>query len=272
MTIRYTVAMVRFGTGCSGRMSDMQHTSPTTRKLTDKTIEFNGWQTKTVSIHEVNKKPIPLIAPKHSFTGHDWWTIISLTQKMLMNSPEFEKMDYLIPALTSDYTGFIPRPATNAQILAVVRHAMAKVIDPHEIWGTTEVGLEPQKITAVQATQKFTLAAMRVFMAEWAYKAGVPRDLRRYIGRWASENTSDTYTREHRQIILKIWNQVTPKRDLMEKINEVPEDLKDPHYWEDDTRIPIMDDSCGSWEDLTSPTKKGRTDDGISEVSPEKLP
>ena len=42
MTIKYTVTTVRFGTGCRGRTSDMQYTSPTTRKVTDRMFEFSG--------------------------------------------------------------------------------------------------------------------------------------------------------------------------------------------------------------------------------------
>ena len=96
--------------------------------------------------------------------------------------------------------------------------------------GTTEVGDGSSKVTAMMAILGFTLAGMRVFMPEWAFKAEIPRDLRRYIGRWAQEATSDVYTREHRGIVTRIWHKVIPRRELMENLAEVPLDIRDPHY------------------------------------------
>ena len=73
---------------------------------------------------------------------------------------------------------------------------------------------------------------MRVFMREWAFKAEIPRDMRRYISRWTQEATSDGCTREHSGIVTKIWDKVIPRRELMENLAEVPLDIKDPHYME----------------------------------------
>ena len=56
--------------------------------------------------------------------------------------------------------------------------------------------------------QKQTLSGLRVFMADLAYRIQVPRDLRRYIGRWASDSMADIYTRDHREVVVKIWDQV----------------------------------------------------------------
>ena len=68
-------------------------------------------------------------------------------------------------------------------------------------------------------------------MAEQAYQAGVPRDLRRYIGRWAHESVADTYTRDHRSVIGKIWDQVLgAEESLGNEQKLVPQDLNDPHW------------------------------------------
>ena len=48
--------------------------------------------------------------------------------------------------------------------------------------------------------QRITLHSLRLWMAEMAYRAKIPRDRRRYIGQWAQEATSDVYTREHRHV------------------------------------------------------------------------
>ena len=40
---------------------------------------------------------------------------------------KFKDIDFLFPALTKDRTGFFPRPATNAQIMAVVKEALVEM-------------------------------------------------------------------------------------------------------------------------------------------------
>ena len=53
-----------------------------------------------------------------------------------------------------------------------------------------------------------TLAGWRVFMPELAFQAGIPREHRRYLGRWQHEAMADNYTREHRTVVTKIWRDV----------------------------------------------------------------
>ena len=215
ITIRFLAGMARFMMGCSGRMSDIQHTAPTTWKETPNTVEMTGWQTKTITVHQTTKRPIPLIAPRMTFTGRPWWTIIVEVFKKLLKTEEFKDMDYCIPSLTKDYKGFIPRPATNAQTLAILRHMLAQRVTKTTVWLTpvhqTEgsddyvfIG-DDDKVhdgRAMTIIAMLTLAALRLFMAEWAYRAGIPRFKRKYIGRWADEKTADTYTREHRHCLL----------------------------------------------------------------------
>ena len=61
--------------GCSARFNDLQHTCPS-------------------------------IAPNYSFT-HGWWGPLVVLWKKL---DAFEGMDYLIPTLSTDGTGFIAGP------------------------------------------------------------------------------------------------------------------------------------------------------------------
>jgi len=238
-THRYLCAVVRLGIGASARFSDEQHTSPKTWKETVETIEYRAWQTKSMGLHQVAKKPIPIIATKDTLSGARWWVILKVVQLQLRARKEFEDMDYLLPALTRDGLGFIPRPAKNAQVLSWVKHILADTLQPNEVWGHREDEEGIHEMTAPEVINEFTLGAMRVFMAEWAYRAGIPRDLRRYIGRWAKEETADVYTREHRHVITRIWRSCKDKKELMDKGEEgdtVPEDLNDPHYWEDRPR------------------------------------
>ena len=146
--------------------------------------------------------------------------------------------------------------------------------DTSEIWGTTEVGTKPQQLTAAQVIIRFTLAAMRVFMAEWAYKAGVPRGIRKDIGRWSQEKTSEVYTREHRHNIKKIWDFCVPKRHLMENFEEVPCNIDDEHYWGNDP--PPMGDNGNTFggdftmvEELEKEDSRMATGSGTGDRFPE---
>ena len=73
----FILGMVRFQVGSSARFNDLQHTSPSTMKVTSNTIEMMAWQTKTASAFRIKKNPVPLIAPKLSLSGVDWWRLYS---------------------------------------------------------------------------------------------------------------------------------------------------------------------------------------------------
>ena len=105
---RYICAMARFQVACSARFNDLQHTSPSGYKLTETTLEPQAWQTKTVSAFRIKKNPVPLIAPLYSFTGLDWWSILPQAWDRLVAQDKFKDMDYLIPTVSSDFTGLIP--------------------------------------------------------------------------------------------------------------------------------------------------------------------
>ena len=58
-----------------------------------------------------------------------------------------------------------------------------------------------------------TMGCLRVYAPNEAMRAGLPRELRRYIGRWAQEETADTYTRDVREVVVKAWRQMMEKQD-----------------------------------------------------------
>ncbi|CAE8643037.1 unnamed protein product [Polarella glacialis] len=207
---QYAMAFARFLVGCSGRLSDAQHTQPSTMHRTNKTIEFRAWQTKTVSVNQ--RKVVPLIAPLHSFTGIPWWETLVKFVKLFAGNNNFSNLDYLLPMVTKDRTGFIPRPMANSTGLRWIRTVL------------TRLGAPEAQVA------KLTWPSFRVFFADWAFQAGITRDRRRYIGRWASEATADEYTREHRSVVCDIWNEVTPQTDKIRAGYAAPEDLNRKDY------------------------------------------
>ncbi|CAE8728539.1 unnamed protein product [Polarella glacialis] len=207
---QYAMAFARFLVGCSGRLSDAQHTQPSTVRRTNKTIEFRAWQAKTVSVNQ--RKVVPLIAPLHSFTGIPWWETLVKFVKLFAGNNNFSNLDYLLPMVTKDRTGFIPRPMANSTGLRWIRTVLIRLGAP-----------EAQ-------VAKLTWPSFRVFFADWAFQAGITRDRRRYIGRWASKATADEYTREHRSVVCDIWNEVTPQTDKIRAGYAAPEDLNRKDY------------------------------------------
>ena len=206
ITDQYAAAIFRLMAGVSGRWNDICHTQISSMKVTSSTIEFTAWQTKTTGINDTSR-PMPLIAPLHSFSGVQWWLVVQKFINMFLKDDNFKNMDYLLPVPTRDRSGFCPRPCSNGQALRWLRLLRAR------------------KDRDEQEIKKLTLASFRVWMADLAYQANISRDKRRYIGRWASENTADTYTREHRQVICSIWEEVTQKIHNLKGGRVVPEDL-----------------------------------------------
>ncbi|CAE8591772.1 unnamed protein product [Polarella glacialis] len=177
---------------------------------TNKTIEFRAWQTKTVSVNQ--RKVVPLIAPLHSFTGIPWWETLVKFVRLFAGSNNFSNLDYLLPMVTKDRTGFIPRPIANSTGLRWIRTVL------------TRLGAPEAQVA------KLTWPSFRVFFADWAFQARITRDRRRCIGRWASEATADEYTREHRSVVCDIWNEVTPQTDKIRAGYAAPEDLNHKDY------------------------------------------
>ena len=154
---RYITAMARFNLACSARFNDVQHTSPQTVKSTSNTLELLAWQTKTTSAVAIKRNPVPLIAPLFSFSGARWWIPLERWWKRFRASEEFREMDYLIPTINKDRTGFIPRPGTPDRSLRWLKDALVKQGAP------------------VKDVAELSWYSFRVFMPDWAFQAHIPR-------------------------------------------------------------------------------------------------
>ena len=184
----FILGIVRYQVGCSARFNDLQHTAPSTLKHTTTTLEFSAWQTKTVSAARIRKHPVPLICPKYSFTGHAWWQPLLTWWTRLSKHPSFEESDYLIPTISKDGMGFIARPADRT--LRWLKDALGRRGVPPELF------------------QDLTWHSFRVFIPDCAFQLGISRDQRRYLGNWMTESTADVYTREKRNVVVKVWHEV----------------------------------------------------------------
>ena len=222
---RYICAMARFQVACSARFNDLQHTSPGGYKLTEATLELQAWQTKTVSAFRIKKNPVPLIAPLYSFTGLDWWSILPQAWDRLIAQDKFKDMDYLIPTVSSDFTGLIPRPGQADRTLRWLKDALHRQ-------GTLESS----------AFRPLSWHSFRVFIPDCAYQLGMPRDQRQYLGNWTTESTADIYTREKRKVVQRAWTAVADKLGKLDLTGAktVPIDL-DHKDW--DTEILELDPS-----------------------------
>ena len=186
----FILGIVRYQVGCSARFNDLQHTAPSTLKHTTTTLEFSAWQTKTVSAARIRKHPVPLICPKYSFTGHAWWQPLLTWWTRLSKHPSFEESDYLIPTISKDGMGFIARPGQADRTLRWLKDALGRRGVPPELF------------------QDLTWHSFRVFIPDCAFQLGISRDQRRYLGNWMTESTADVYTREKRNVVVKVWQEV----------------------------------------------------------------
>ena len=212
----FILGMVRFQVGSSARFNDLQHTSPSTMKVTSNTVEMMAWQTKTASAFRIKKNPVPLIAPKLSLSGVDWWTEWSKTLTLPSSLERFQNMDYLIPTLSKDFQGVIPRPSTSDRGLRWLKEALVRQ------------GVDQDLVTPL------TWHSFRVFIPDCAYQLGIPRAQRQYLGNWQTESTADIYTREKRNVVVDIWSKV------LGKIQEV--DLQPGRMVREDLAHPDWDD------------------------------
>ena len=107
-------------------------------------------------------------------------------------------MDYLIPTINKDRTGFIPRPGTPDRSLRWLKDALGKQGAP------------------AKDVAELSWYSFRVFMPDCAFQAHIPRDQRQYLGNWFKESTADVYTREKRHVVCSIWDQVLQKLPSMQ--------------------------------------------------------
>ena len=216
----YILGLARFQLGCSARFNDLQHVHPREIHCTTVTVELQAWQTKTVSAAKIRRHPVPLICPKYSFSGKDWWSGLVALIRKLTQEERFKDMDFLIPTVSKGFNGVICRPSTPDRGLRWLKEALFRQ-------GVNRELIDP-----------LTWHSFRVFIPDCAFQLGVPRTQRQYLGNWLTESTADVYTREKRNVVVSIWQRVASKVDTlnMKPGRERREDLNHPDWDE-----PILD-------------------------------
>ncbi|CAE6949120.1 GIP [Symbiodinium sp. CCMP2592] len=212
----YAASFFRFCIGASARFSDTVHTRPDTMKLTKDTLEFTAWQTKVKEVGD-NDRPQPLIAPLVSFSRVEWWgPMIAFSKRRNRLATKGLEDDYLLPVPDRDRLDFTRAPCDNSRALRWLRALLSM----------------KGAVIAEEEVKMMTLSSFRVFMPNLAFQMGVPREQRRYLGRWQGDSMADVYTREHRSVVLSIWKEVLskPQPNAEDGVQFVPEDLDAPYY------------------------------------------
>ena len=140
---------------------------------------------------------VPLIAPKLSLSGVDWWTDWVETLKSLFCPGEIPGHGLPDPDVEQGFPGSDPETRVERQ-----ESEMA------------ERGLDQTRCcSGVGST--IVVALFRVFIPDCAYQLGIPRTQRQYLGNWQTESTADIYTREKRNVVVDIWGKVLSRlRDI----------------------------------------------------------
>ena len=144
--------------------------------------------------------------------------------RRLVSEEAFRDMDYLLPTVSKDFAGLIPRPSTPERALRWLKDAILRR-------GVT-LGL----------VKPLSWHSFRVFIPDCAFQMGIPRERRMYLGNWLTESTADVYVREKRNVVVEIWGQVAQK---VPNLNLGPgrerrEDLNHPD-WADPLPPPAVD-------------------------------
>ena len=106
----------------SARFNDIQRVAPASVKELPATVEAEAWQTKTTRMTSKKQRPMVLVGPKISIlVASCLWKPMMDTTKIFRENEDFKHMDFLVPAVARDRSGFIPRPTTNSQFLKVTR-------------------------------------------------------------------------------------------------------------------------------------------------------
>jgi len=259
LTRRYCMAIWCHMLYASARFNDEQHACHENLVDEPKSVEVPAWQTKTSHIMNRKQKPQVLIAPKTTLSGHEWWHVILEVNKVFRKDKTFRKIDFMVPAVTKDKSGFIPRPMTNAQFLSTIRSVMYENTTEETKWSITTKDSNMQTIKAWDAIKRTTASAPRVFAPEFANKAGIPQQERAYLGRWSEETMADVYTRDQRRAVLAIWQKFKVEKHLMRSyevkedvIKAVPTELQDDHYTgatEKEEKCTPMKQPVDDWEE-----------------------
>eukprot|EP00971_Amphidinium_carterae_P330947 6464260-Amphidinium_carterae.1 len=214
----------RFLLGASARFDDGQHTRGDSILITKSTIEFSAWQTKTMRLARARSQVLPLICPLVAFSTHEWWsTYVSELSHLSELLPE---RDFLLPMPSPAFASFQSAPCGRTQALNWLRSLLQ------------DGGLPSAEVSTI------TLPSLRVFAADLVYAAGISRDSRRYLGRWAEAQTADVYTRDHRTVVSNIWSEMLRNQVTLQSYEPrtVAEDLQGQDYGH---QSPTQTGPCG---------------------------
>ena len=124
-----------------------------------------------------------------------WWEKADEFITALRDHPSFKDADFLFPAFTKNFDSFIPRPCGYSAGSSCMKEALRRVGVPRAL------------------LEKISLHGWRALINEWGFQLLIDKSLRKYLGNWQNEDTSEVYTREKREVISKIWNIIFSKRE-----------------------------------------------------------
>ncbi len=222
----WMLIILRLLTGASARWSDLMHTSPGSFVDSPEALEFLPWRTKTVKKSKRKKKQTILIIPKVCFSEfcegkrkYDWVPVALEYMTFFKTNPAFQDMDYMFPAVTKDLKAFIPRPCSDSMALRIIHDSLQRAGVPR------------------QKALEMSFHGWRALINEWGFQQMIPKSTRTFLGNWGSEEMTDTYTRQKRQVVQEIWQQVlTGVRD-------------NPRGTDTSCRTLIADPAHKSWDD-----------------------
>ena len=148
-------------------------------------------------------------------------------------------MDYLIPTVSKDYVGLIPRPCQADRALRWLKEALHR-----------QGGLDPKEF------RDLSWHSFRVFIPDCAFQLGMPRDQRQYLGNWSSESTADIYTREKRKVVERAWTAVADQLDRL-NLSTRPDKPVDLQHTEWMDVIRVEEDHGASMESTPKRAKTG---------------
>ena len=149
-----------------------------------------------------------------------WWTPLEEFTKLRNANDACSADDFLLPAPAKNRGRFAAKPCGNSQASKWLKSLLAE----------SSVKMDTQTI------QDVTLSAFRVFLPNWAHYAAIDESRRVWLGRWTEPKMVDTYTRQHRNMVLGIMKELMHKRtldpDMIDKSAGalVPEDLHHAHW------------------------------------------
>eukprot|EP00971_Amphidinium_carterae_P274187 5441578-Amphidinium_carterae.1 len=133
--------------GASARYDDGQHARADTPNIQEASIEFQGWQTKSMRVARPGSQLIPLICPLRHFGADTWWPhYVSASQQLQRLLPE---RDFLLPSPAPDFGSFQATPCNREQALPWLRQLL--------VLGGVDA----------TAAQDISLASLRVLAQTW---------------------------------------------------------------------------------------------------------